>query len=538
MPTSARVRPRLEQRRRERDPPPRPPIARAAQLDEPRCGDAGGPAARLVGGCNPAVHRCRALVRVAQRRQQRGRVLLRAAQPAPGHQQRAEYRRAGVLGQRSDRRSGGAGVRVQHVAQLAVGARAGQLGVAQHKRAQVGPARLGLRAEHLDQRERLGGGAGEQPVNVRRRAPNPGPRQLVAEVAQSGGDRLAARRRLRRGLAVEAAQHPVLEQHDPVVEVRRAAVGLAARRTGREREVCGGEEAHARGRQRRVAALELAPRQLALVLTRAGPVPQARDHPRAEVQRPALLHVEQRRHQLAEARLVLVEPTLLAVERLGQPRELLVGSEVAVADDRRRRDLEVDRPEQPGVELGLLGRELLGRRRREADDVHVLAQLLEHGSHHVPPERCEVMALVEYDGPHARGAQRVDARPRAAAQQVGEPPARVRRRRAISRLSDAETRAISRRRRCAAAPVQAPASAATVAASCPVAAARSAAQRASAAPRSAAPGSSKRASAWYVRHATGAPGSAATVPAGAPNNSPVRVHCAWIAEFGARTSAG
>ena len=34
------------------------------------------------------------------------------------------------------------------------------------------------------------------------------------------------------------------------------------------------------------------------------------------------------------------------------------------------------------------------------------------------------------------------------------------------------------------------------------------------------------------------PAPAATVPAAAPNASPVRVHCAWIAEFGASTRAG
>ena len=110
--------------------------------------------------------------------------------------------------------------------------------------------------------------------------------------------------------------------------------------------------------------------------------------------------------------------------------------------------------------------------------------------------------------------------------------------RAIARFSAAVIRASSRRRRCAAAPVHAAASAAIAVASSPVAAARSAAQRASAALRSAAPGSSSRASAWYVRHATGAPGAAATVPAGTPNASPVRVHCSWIAELGASTSAG
>ena len=41
-----------------------------------------------------------------------------------------------------------------------------------------------------------------------------------------------------------------------------------------------------------------------------------------------------------------------------------------------------------------------------------------------------------------------------------------------------------------------------------------------------------------MRQATVAPGAAATSPAGAPNAAPACTHWAWIAEFGASTSAG
>ena len=126
--------------------------------------------------------------------------------------------------------------------------------------------------------------------------------------------------------------------------------------------------------------------------------------------------------------------------------------------------------------------------------MHVAAELLEHRAHDVAPQRGEVVALVEHDGAHAGGAQRVHALAGARREQRRE----LRRRppRAISRFSAAVMRASSRARRVAAAPVHAAASAATAAGSCAVAAARSAVQRATAASRSAAPGSSSRASAW------------------------------------------
>ena len=365
-------RPRIaggEDRGGEPDPAPRPPLAGPAQLDQ----TARGGRRRSSRWPRPPAPDCR-LVGRGQRGQQRFGVLLGAAQPAARDQQRAQDGGAGVVSQRPDGGAGGAGVGVEHVAQLSVRARAGQLGVAQNERAQVDPARLGLGAEHLDESQRLRGRAGQQPVDVGRRAADAGARELEAEVAQRRCDRLAARRGLRLRLPVEAAQHPVLEQHDPIVEVRRAAVGLAARRARRQREPGGRQEAHARARERRMAALEVAPRHLALVLARPRAVAQPRDHPLPEVERPALLDVEQFRDELAEARLVLVEPALLAVERLGQPGQLLVGREMPVAHDRGRGDLEVDRPEQGGVELGLLGRELVRGRRRQSHHVHAVGR--------------------------------------------------------------------------------------------------------------------------------------------------------------------
>ena len=52
-------------------------------------------------------------------------------------------------------------------------------------------------------------------------------------------------------------------------------------------------------------------------------------------------------------RVVLGQPLALGGQRLGQPRQLLVGREVAVAHDGGRGHGEVDRAEQRGVELGL-----------------------------------------------------------------------------------------------------------------------------------------------------------------------------------------
>ena len=68
-------------------------------------------------------------------------------------------------------------------------------------------------------------------------------------------------------------------------------------------------------------------------------------------------------------------------------RELLVGREVAVADDGGRGDGEVDGAEQRVVELGLGLGEADRRRRGQADHVRVLGQLAEHGADDVAPQR-------------------------------------------------------------------------------------------------------------------------------------------------------
>ena len=269
VPTSARTSPAVKARGGERDPAPRAPLAGAAQLDDarPRAGRPPSPLARPVGR--------------GERAQHRRRVLLGAAQPAPAHEQRPQHGGPLVVGERPHRGARGPGRGVEDAAQLAVRARAGQLRVAEHERPQPGPARLGLGPEDLDERDRLGRRAEQEPVDVGRAAPDARARELEAEVAQRGRDRLPPRRRLGRRLPVERAQHPVLEQHDPVVEVGRAPVGLAARRAGRERQPGGAEEAHARRGQARLPALEVRPRDLGAVVALAPAVAQPRDRPTA-----------------------------------------------------------------------------------------------------------------------------------------------------------------------------------------------------------------------------------------------------------------
>ena len=486
MPTSDPDVARGEGARGERDPTPGAPLAGPAQLDDALLGRPGRPALdRSVGR--------------RERLEHRGRVLLGAAQPAPAHEQRPQDGGALVAGERPHRGPCGPGRRVEHAAQLAVRARAGQLRVAEHERPEVGPARLGLGPEDLGERDRLRRRAEQQPVDVGRAAPDARARELEAEVAQRGRDRLAPRRGLGRRLAVERPQHPVLEQHDPVVEVGRAPVRLAARGAGRERQPGGPEEAHARRGQARMPALEVGPRDLGALVALAPAVAQPRDHPLPEVERAVVAVVEQVGDELLEARLVLVEPLLLRRQRLGEPRELLVGREVPVADDRGGRHLEVDGPEERRVQLGLLGRQLVGRGGGEPDDVDAGAELLQHRPDDVAPQGGQVMALVEHDGGDAGGPERVHPLAGTGREQVAEVQVAADGglgRRAISRFSPATIRATSWLRRFAAAPVHVAASAATAATGSPVAFARSSAQRASAAARSASPGSSSRASAW------------------------------------------
>jgi hypothetical protein len=146
-----------------------------------------------------------------------------------------------------------------------------QLRVAEHERAQSGAAGLRLGAQDLDERDRLGRRAEQEPVDIGGAAADPRARELEAEIAQRRGDRLSHGGRRGIGLRVERAQDPVLEQHNPVVEVRRPAVRLPARGARRQREAGGAEEAHPGGGQPWVPALEVGPRHLGRVvaLTRA-----------------------------------------------------------------------------------------------------------------------------------------------------------------------------------------------------------------------------------------------------------------------------
>ena len=109
----------------------------------------------------------------------------------------------------------------------------------------------------------------------------------------------------------------------------------------------------------------------------------------------------------------------LGRHRLGQPHELLVGRELPVADDGRRRDGEVDRAEQRGVELGLGLGQPDRRRRREPDDVHV-AQLAQHGADHVAPQRRQVVALVEHHDADAELGELLDPLARGRGEQVAQ----------------------------------------------------------------------------------------------------------------------
>jgi hypothetical protein len=303
----------------------------------------------------------------------------------------------------------GARGRVEHAAEQRVGLGLGELGVAQHERAQRVAARLHLGRQHLDEPERLGLGAGQQPVDLGGAAADPAPGELEAELGERGADRGVAVRRLRLGRGVQAAQRVVLEQHEPVVEVGRPAVGLAPRRSLGQHEPGRSQEADAGARQRRPRVLEVLPAQFGVVVGRAAPVAHAPDHPGRERVR-ALRVVVQRRDQLLEARVVLGQPPALGVQRLGQPRELLERGEVALAHDGRRRHGEVDRAEQLGVQV-VLGAGEVGRRRGgEPDHVRVLvAQLVDHRAHDVAPHRREVVALVEHDRADAGRLERVDA---------------------------------------------------------------------------------------------------------------------------------
>ncbi len=96
--------------------------------------------------------------------------------------------------------------------------------------------------------------------------------------------------------------------------------------------------------------------------------------------------------------------------RLGRgdpPREVAERGEIALLDDRRGRDLEVDVAEQRRVVLELVG--VLERRERggEPDDVGVLEPRNQCAQDDRPVIE-QVMTLVEDDGAHTRGRDAVD----------------------------------------------------------------------------------------------------------------------------------
>lgn len=123
--------------------------------------------------------------------------------------------------------------------------------------------------------------------------------------------------------------------------------------------------------------------------------------------------------RVAEPEVVLREPLRLGLQRASEPSELLVGGEVALADDGWRRDGEVDRPEKALVELCLISGEYVRRRSREPDEVDV-AEFFDGRADDVAPERGEVMAVVEDDRLDAVRAQRVEPLASARCKEVTE----------------------------------------------------------------------------------------------------------------------
>ena len=113
-------------------------------------------------------------------------------------------------------------------------------------------------------------------------------------------------------------------------------------------------------------------------------IAQPSEHPARETERAVDIVVESR-DQLLEPEIVLRQPVGLDLQRLREPRKLLIRGQVSLPHDGGRRDREVDRPEERLVKILLRGRQLAGRSRSEPDEVHV-PQLFDAGSHHVSPE--------------------------------------------------------------------------------------------------------------------------------------------------------
>ena len=347
VPTSARVAPAANAARREPDPAPRPPAPGPRELGE---AVASRPRRRSAAARRPRSRRARA--RRAARRRRARRSAARARRRAAAAAARCASRPRSPAPPRAPCRPRERGRRAARRRARAPASSPSHSTSARRPapRASASPP------SDLGQRERLR----RRAVSTRstsdapRRMPVPGERE--AEVAQRGGDRLAARGR-RRGRRVggEAAQRVVLDQHDPVVEVGRLAVAprRAAPRAGARARPSRGS-ARRRAASARMAALEARPRSCAAVVL-AVALAQPRDRPTARGRAgPSSSSSSSAVTSSRKRDVVLVEPALLARQRLGQPGELLVGREVAVAHDGRRRHREVDRPEQRRVQLGLV----------------------------------------------------------------------------------------------------------------------------------------------------------------------------------------
>ena len=194
-----------------------------------------------------------------------------AAQAAAGDQQRAQRRGAQVGAERDQRVPGRAGRRVEHAAE--------QRGRAWPRRARRRTAPAPRSASPRDSISAASTSTSPsafacEPVSSRSTSDvprrMPAAREPEAELAERGRDGRVAVGRLGRRRGVQAAQRVVLEQHEPVLEVGRAPVRLAARRAVGQAQPGRGEEAHAGARQRRAAALEVLPRHLGVVVGRRG----------------------------------------------------------------------------------------------------------------------------------------------------------------------------------------------------------------------------------------------------------------------------
>ncbi len=143
-----------------------------------------------------------------QRLEQHVGVGRQAAQPAAGDHQRPQRRRAAVGAQRDQRVPRGPRGGVEHALQQRGRLGLGELAVAQHEAPQRVAARLHLRRQHLDQPERLGLRAGQQPVDLRGAAADALAREPEAELAERRRHRLVAGGRPPATRAGSAARSP------------------------------------------------------------------------------------------------------------------------------------------------------------------------------------------------------------------------------------------------------------------------------------------------------------------------------------------